>query len=655
MRIATASRSALTLAVVLWAVVAVFRYQRVETPEPLFALVLLGIWLVVFLLACLGVGWLPWRLVGGSGPATGPGLVLVVASGATCLMVAAALLSSVGLMRPVPLTVVLGSSALGGAARVLRSWRSWRQPRVPRGITVQLIVLLVVVVLTLPALPTASPFYDQLHYHLGFPFHWLRAGRIFVFEREVYSFLPADMGLLYVYALGTLGPWAAQAIHWSMGLIAVAATGALGSLLGGRRAGWWAAAFLAATPSVMVVSTWAVADLGAAAFGAVACLALLVAVRAKDNRRSRRLVGLSGVFVGVAAGCKVLALATVGIPLCALLFLASPRGWSERLRETGWWLAGATLIFAPWLIRNLAVTGNPFYPFLSGVFASPAGSAEAARGIVAGTAGQVDLLAAATLSTFHPRGDAGPIGPVFVALAPLAVWAAWRRRRGFTGALAVAALLGVVGWASGPLRGRYLLPVLTFLAVLLGVGWQRLLLRVPRMARAALLALIATVLGWNVVDGTTPLELERAACTLGKGSGEALMMRYASYWPAVRFVNRELPRNARLLLVGESRSLYLDRDIVVEDPGRTPLLVELARSATSPAGIADRLRRMGITHVLINRQEARRIAAYDGRGQYFAPLDPAAAERLQAFLARCLTTLMRENGVEVDALVGCRE
>ncbi|MGE5236848.1 MAG: hypothetical protein ACM3O7_10910 [Acidobacteriota bacterium] len=653
MRTAAPWRSALTLIAVLWLVSALFQYQHVETPEPLFALVLLGVWIPVFLLACLGGGWISWRLVIGGGAVTAPALALVVAAGAASLMAVAALLSLVDLMRPVPLSIVLGALALAGVI-FLRSSGSLPVPRVPKGAAPQLVVLLAVILLTVLALPTASPFYDQLHYHLAFPFHWVRVGKIFVFPRQVYSFLPADMGLLYVYPLASLGPWAAQAIHWSMGVLAVSAVGLMAGLLGGRRAGWWAAAFFAATPSVMLVSTWAVADLGVAAFGAVACLALLLAAREENRRRARRLVALSGVFVGVAAGCKILALVTVAVPLLAVLLVTASRDRSERMRNLGWWLAGATVAFAPWLVRNLAATGNPVYPFLAAVFGSTPGSAEAARGVIAATGRPLNLLVAASLSTFHPAGDAGPVGPLFVALAPMAAWAAWRRRRAFTGALALATLVGVVGWATGPLRGRYLLPVLALLAVLLGIGWQRLLLRAPRMARRWLVVLIVVVLGWNVVDGTTPLELERVACTLGKGSGEELMRRYASYWPAVRFVNRELPAHAKLLLVGESRSLYLDRDVVVEDPGRTPLLVELAAAVGSPSEIGARLRSMGITHLLINWQESRRIAAYDGRGQYFAPLDPAAAERLRGFLTGCLSTLFTQQGVEVDALVGCR-
>jgi hypothetical protein len=133
------------------------------------------------------------------------------------------------------------------------------------------------------------------------------------------------------------------------------------------------------------------------------------------------------------------------------------------------------------------------------------------------------------------------------------------------------------------------------------------------------------------------------------------MTRYASYWPAVRFINDELPAEAKLLLVAEARTLYLERDLVVEDPFHVPLLVELAEGATSPGVMALELRKMGVTHVLFNRHEANRMAASGGREDYFSQAGPEAAPRLRRFLATCLQRVHSAPPVEVFRLGRCDE
>jgi len=637
----------LVLATLLaWMGVVLWRYQRVDTPEPLLALVLLAAWLGVFSLACLAVGASLWRGLSGAWVVGWPALPVVLALGAAGLVAAAAGAAVAGVLRPAVVTALLIALAgLGGflARRVLPPLHG-----VPRHARLPVGLLGVAWTVSLLAVPTASPFYDQLHYHLAFPFQWLRAGHLVMFARQSYSFLPADMGLLYTYALASLGPWAAQAIHWWMGAVAAGCAAVLAWRAAGPRAAWWAAAVLAATPAVLLSSTWAAADLGVAAFGG-ACLVMVTAPDAGAQRPAWWV--LAGALAGVAAGCKVLALATVALP--AFLALLAARG--RRARAAGLWMAGAAVAFAPWMVRNWSATGNPVYPFLGGVFATAEGSdapPDLGDRIARTSASLPDPARFLTLGTFAPAGDAGSIGPVYLALLPLAAWAALRPRRRAEALLGVIALGGLAGWGAGPLLGRYLIPVLVPLAALAVAGWRRVTTAAGPL-RPWLQALLAGALAWSLLGGLSPIELTRIACTLGRESGSELLRRYATYWPAVAFVNRELPTGARVLLVGESRCFGIERSVVVEDPFHTPLLAELAEASRAGSEIGVRLHAMGVTHVLFNTQEAQRIAALNRRDDYFAPLTPAARTRLAAFFAGCLRRVAVEGPVEVFVLEGC--
>jgi len=72
-------------------------------------------------------------------------------------------------------------------------------------------------------------------------------------------------------------------------------------------------------------------------------------------------------------------------------------------------------------------------------------------------------------------------------------------------------------------------------------------------------------------------------------------------------INQELPDNAKVLLVGEARALYVRRnaDYYVAF-NRNPLL-EMVHDAVDAPAMMDRLREKGYTHVLVNWSEIRRL------------------------------------------------
>ncbi len=652
-----AGGAAVLLLSLAWLTAVLLRWQGVDSAEPLVAIALQGAWTALFSLASLGAGSVPWRVCRGG--LTRPTDWLIAAGLGCAVLVTAALgLSVLGLFRPWALALVLLVAALAGAAALWRHRGEIRRLQVNPKLLPFVVLIALVGAGTFLMTATASPFYDQYHYHLGFPYQWLRLGRLEIFPRHAYSYFPAAMGTLFAYPLTVLGTWSAQAIHWWSGALAVLATAALAGGLGGPRAAMVAAAIVAATPSVMQVSTWAAADLGATAFGALAWLVVARNWQAGAPPAGSGVWLAVGALAGIAAAAKILALTTVVVPVLAVSLLAPPRRTGALVRRGALLGLGVVLTLGPWAARSFAASGDPFYPFGSSYLARLTRSGEAVEGvvaskIVAGEAGARSPGLLATLATFQPTGDAGAIGPLYLGLLPLAFWSVLRDRRRGAVFVALGALLAVAGWGVGPPRGRYLLPALPLLAALAAAGWRHALAAAPRGARRWLGALLLLALGWSALGGATPLEMRRLACTLGADDQEELMRRYVTYWPAIRPVDTQLPASARLLLVGESRPYLLNRDLVVEDPFQKPLLVELAETAQQPGDIAAALAQQGVTHLLVNHQEARRIAAMNGRASYLETRDEAAAGRLVAFMATCLKSVITAPPVEVWALEPC--
>ncbi|MFH1177442.1 MAG: hypothetical protein V1750_08550, partial [Acidobacteriota bacterium] len=262
-------KTLLTMALLACFGAVIMRYQAVNSPQPLVTLLLAIVFLALFTLAAFGAGRPVWSWAGGGDRLTAGSLTIVLAAGAGVLMAAAAAASLAGVLHPAVLIALALLAVASGAHGLFRLSFQWR-PSLPGALRAPMAILVMAAAVTLPVTTVLSPFYDQFNYHLAFPFQWLQAGHLVVYPRHSYSFLASNMGLLYTYALATVGSWGGQSLHWWMGALATLGAGALAGRLGGPRAGLWAGAIFAATPAVLVPATWAGADLGVAAFAAAA-------------------------------------------------------------------------------------------------------------------------------------------------------------------------------------------------------------------------------------------------------------------------------------------------------------------------------------------------------------------------------------------------
>jgi len=640
-------RIAPVVACLAWLAWVFLGFERIQSPLPLAEIGLVAAWLLALTVAAAGPGLAAWRWVGGSSTLRWDAVPVVLAVGAGAMVAGVALLSLAGWLRPGPVDLLL----LG--ALVFGTWQLTRQPlprlgRLSPGVIVPAIGVAMAAAWALAMVVTDAPFYDQLHYHLAFPFHWLRHGAIFVLPRHQYSYVAQNMSLLYCFGLAGPGVWAAQATHLWMGGVAVGAAAALAGRMGGPRAAWWSAALLATTPVVATCATLAAADLGAGAWGVAGVLALTWGAEAAPGCRWRWVV-LAGLLAGLAVGAKILAALTIVVPAGLFLVVLGPGGWRTRLRMAGLWGAAALLAMSGWLVRNWVTGGHPLYPFMKATAAasSPDPRPRGGQQIAGLTPPWTRAGKVLTLTTFDPEGDAGPIGPVYLALAPLTFWLAVARRRRMPATLVAGCFLGVVGWGIGPLWGRYLIPILALLAASLGWCWVRVRARLSVSLRVPADLLLGGLLLWVSLGVASPLNMERLSCSLGAGSSEELMRRNVSYWPAVRFVNRELPTDGRLLMVAEARGMYLERDLIIEDPFQTPLLVELANGSSSTDELERTLHARGVTHLLVNWHEAERMAVISQRSDYFAGLTAAGRQRMMETLQSRMRRVFSEGPVEV--------
>lgn len=604
------------------------------------------LWLGFWSCATLGAGAPVFRRVLQTDRIGTTDLPIVLLTGAGVLSVVASYLALSGLLESwILIAVLAGSSCAGFAECFIR--KRVDLPSTPPTIPPVGILTIVVGVALVPLLSTPPVMYDALNYHLAFPDHWLSAGGFVEYPRHGFSYYPSSHGMLYTYALATVGPWGASAIHFWLGVLATATAASLGARLGGWRTAVWAGACFALTPAVLEVSTYASADLAVAAWGGAGAAVIL---RETVHRTMIRSWAIGGFLLGCAMAAKYLALAIVFVPaLAAAVVMAASNRPRRPVRLMFATAFSVAIPLLPWLARNFAWTGNPLHPYLHQIFGGlPTGMSVGAEIINAGetTPGSLvwalQAIGGLGVRTFEPLRQGGFLGPHWLLLLGAALLFAlhrWPSRHNnaeqrLIAGLWVFTIAGVIAWGALVQMARFLLPVLVVAAPLAGSAAHALVSSRRAVVRASFWTLLTFIFIVNSSMIATRQNFERLGVASGLIGAEEYMRTWISYFPVIDHLNQELPPGSRVLFVAEARSFYVDPPVVIEDPLHTPMLVEVASQTGSARGIAAHLDGLGITHVMVNTAEMRLSAGLRGVDDYWAGASAADREAIAEFLDR---------------------
>jgi len=561
----------------------------------------------------------------------GERMLVACGLGAGICSTALLLLGLAGLWDPFFLRGLFLAGAGLGAYRLYAGWPGDRveaeyvPPLEGLGPLQGLALLLMAFAAVMNLMATAAPeiFYDSLVYHLSLPRLYLLRGRIMPTPENLFSGFPFGVQMLYGWALALSDEGLAALLHSSFGMATAAGLFAWGRRWAGASTGVLAALFFYLAPIGIYASWHCGIDLGSSFYVILAFTAITRSLQKDDGREAGArppLPVLAGLFVGFAMSTKynVLPLGTVLIALHALL----SRRCGRPLKDSVWMASAAALVLAPWLLKNILFYGNPLYPFLHQVigWAAPADwepvlRAGGGRNLaeVFGTwAGFKEFLTHPwNYSTGSwPLGDW--LGPAYILLLPWALmlrWGLFRRDetpKTWTTAAALA-LGGYLVWCLVTRLVRFLLPALPLLACAGALAVQKGAF--PRwLNRAAWAgALLACMFGfqacfrqglgigqWDMLEGRISREayLKHQRVTYG-----------LPYFAAMEFVNSKLPRDAKVLFLGESRAYYCERDFIAATIYDHNPFWGAVRASSSAADLAARVREMGVTHIFLSARQ----------------------------------------------------
>jgi hypothetical protein len=643
---------ALLWLVIVWASFLLYQNQSLLKENHAGDYLASGVKVAIVLLAATGFGL---RLRAVSQPALGDVLV-ACALGLAALGIVVLALASGGLLRSYAAWMVIAVMAgisYRQVARMLSRLRAITDLASPHTVSAVFGCLMVfaagVCLINCLAPLTAN---DALVYHLTIPKIYVSQTTLVHLPHNVYANMPHYGELLYTLFYSVSGETGAKIFYL---FLLLAAGGAIYALA--RR-------FVGRVPAVIGVSCFLVqplvidhriicnVDVLLAYFYVSSIILALDLCERKQSLRN--FVGL-GLLAGFMLGSKYTALLPC-LTLLPVLRFASSR--MPRLRHAIAGILMALVVFAPWLMKNQAYTGNPFYPVFESAFDGENWDEVQSRQLITwqrsmgmGRSAKAYLLLPFNVSLRgkpglnYSRFD-GTICPVLLCLLPFALF----RRKRPTTVLIIMAVAGFAFLAVTSQQLRFLIPTLALASALAAIGVANL----SKWIRGKAIWGVFSVIVLIEISGLIlpdqygrPFLLnsvgDRLAAATGTETRQSHLERNIQSFSMFTHVNQTLPSGEPVFLIWENRGYYLDRPYFSDSFFEASTVMRLVAASHDSAVLKNRIHQMGFRYVVVNEF----LGDFFSRGY-----DPQDVTILKDFIAHHLKPLHSSNRLTLYEIVG---
>ncbi len=448
---------------------------------------------------------------------------------------------------------------------------------------------------------------DALIYHLAVPKLFLKHHGLYFVPGNIFSHYPLGGEMLYVVGLALRGEVLAKGIHFVMGLAILV--------------GMWqfmrhhiseaffiplALLIFYTIPSVFVTSHRAYNDLSVSFY---TFLAVYAFVNWFARRQSVWLI-LCGVFSGLAMSTKYTALFLPFLGCLGILWACRHQKLSVQstLCLLLAYFACTFIVGSPFYIKNWMMTGNPFYPFVYGIFGGKGLDPEQARlydlfvrSLGTGR-GFFDYLLLPWNVSVNARMNSpqfdGILGPVFLLTLPFVV--GMRKIAISAKVIIVYCLLIFIFWASSAQQIRYLIPIFPFLAMM--TAYILSYYRSRKRVFAVLAVFVAGSLAFNGYHMVKDFVRIRPVDVItGQEDRDTFLSRLIPSYTMFQYVNTHLPEDSNVFLIYMKNLGYLcDRPYYSDSMFESYTIQEILARSESHTDIYDSLRERGFTHMLFD-------------------------------------------------------
>jgi len=509
---------------------------------------------------------------------------------------------------------VVGAVSVAGLAFVAKTFSEGRfkfaKPQGPVLLFVLAITICVVFALVGVLAPSDTLDWDTLAYHLAVPKIWMASGQIHYIPFIHQSNFPYTVENLFIWGLTWGGQSGAKAFTLSFFVYGLIAIFGVTRSRYGSLAGWWASLAFATIPVVLWESGTGYIDVPHGLFGG---LGVLFAARAISDEKDRSSLVLSGIMLGFDAGTKYTGLQTIGVVCFTFLVAYSLRKHAvEGLKAAVLVGVVAGAVGGSWYLKNVALTGNPVFPFFYEKFGGKGWDQRRAdtyrneqqnfgAGSIATRHNPTELGNAVLGLAYQPgryvnpgeeKGNGTPLGAVgVVILCAGLLWAIGGKLGSYE-----SSILGVVGlsllmWFFLSQQSRYVVPLSVPLVVLAGGAIERL-----KMGKLLMGVVIAQAAYSLYLVYSQRFEMQSQAA-FGKVSPEDYQTQTIGFYESSQGINKQVG-TGKVALYDEVFGFLLDVPYVWANPPHSLLIPY--DSLNDGAAYAQAMKKVGFTHIYIS-------------------------------------------------------
>lgn len=487
--------------------------------------------------------------------------------------------------------------------RGIEAMRQAAAEKIGLSILVLLGLMLVVQAIAVFAPPSSNPRgpldWDSLVYHFSVAKSYAQ-NQGFVFLPSIpHSNWPVAMEMLYAAAMAVDSVILAKLFAFSLGPLLLACIYAFSREHLSKEASFFAVAVFSSIPLLQAFLGTGYVDVALTLFELLAYWSLLEWRRGEGER----YLALAAVMTGFAAATKNIGgFFALAMAILTMAFLLSKRKmpW-QAIKHTTVFVVIAGLLASPYYLKTFYYTGNPTWPIYYPIYRSLGINEDAGARYFTGTLAETSAesgfgrgiewlpLIPVTATLFGQKFN-GIISPLFLAVLPLVLLLRKRKWPDFAKpALALSAML-VMAWFFTYQEARFLFPPLALLSPVVGYAYQEFRgdKTLGKHLKAALVIVLVATAAFAVYYKSAAIP-----AALGLESHAAYLLRTQSNYGTLKWANANLPSDSKIFFFRDIQGFYSDRQYYYF------IAIDFTAYTSSDA-MRTELKRLGITHVLVN-------------------------------------------------------
>lgn len=472
--------------------------------------------------------------------------------------------------------------------------------------------------------------WDELHYHLSLPKSFLQHMKLDYNYMPVYIAFPQNAEMLYLLAMGLKSDILPKLIHFSMGIVLALAIFSFSQKYFSLRVSVLAATIFYTMPLIgSAIAPTANTDFFLYLFEFLAIYAFF---NWWKNSTSRTWLAVSGLLIGFTMGVKHLSLVPFALLILGImikLLIVEKRSLIFLFKPLIIFICLAFVFSGYWYIKNIILLGNLVWPFCYRIFGGlkiPEVTLEHMNyEILRFGAGRsfLDFLSLPWNLTYYPQKfDGSYLSPLLLVFLPLLIF--FKKKRVITYILIFSGLYLIIWFWFLSQQQRYLSGIIPLLSICTAFAIEEVIAFDNKFRKGV----YVIIFSWLFISTANIIldHKDKIPPVLGLQSSQDYLAKKLWFYQDIDYMNRNLPEDSNILFINFDRGYYLERKFTYGELGQQ---LHILYKSYDLEGLLQRLRELGITHILIpkrhfNRQRAIKekedLRLFDLKVKNFGPL-----------------------------------